>query len=64
MHRIRMQMVRHQWKITLVNLSSIDYSVINEYLRFSSFEPAYIHCESGALSTNPLPHGILTSCTQ
>ena len=42
------------------------HSVIKEYIYAfpvkNIFEPAYIHCESGALSTEPLPRGILTSC--
>ena len=37
-------------------------SVINEYLRLSSFELAFVLCESGALSTEPPPASILTSC--
>ena len=36
--------------------------VIKEYLRLSSFESTHIYCESGALSTEPLPRGIFTSC--
>ena len=36
--------------------------VIKKYLCLSSFEPAYIYCDSGALSTEPLPRGILTLC--
>ena len=27
--------------------------LIEEYLRLSNFEPAYIHCESGALDKAP-----------
>ena len=34
--------------------------VIKEYLRLSRFELAFVQCESGALSTEPLPHGILS----
>ena len=41
---------------------SSDASVIKEYLRLSSFELAFVLCESGALSTEPPPAGILTSC--
>ena len=36
--------------------------VIKEYLRLSSFELAFVLCESGALSTEPPPACILTSC--
>ena len=35
---------------------------IKQYLRLSSFELAFVRCESGALSTEPLPRGTLTSC--
>ena len=36
--------------------------LIKEYLGLSSFELAFVPCESGALSTEPPPAGILTSC--
>ena len=36
--------------------------LIKEYLRLSSFELAFVLCESGALSTEPPQAGILTSC--
>ena len=39
-------------------------TVIKEYLRLSSFELAFVLCESGALSTEPPPARILTAyCT-
>ena len=31
-------------------------------MRLSRFELAFVHCESGALSTEPLPRGTLSSC--
>ena len=31
-------------------------------MRISRFELACVHCESGALSTEPLPRGTLSSC--
>ena len=37
-------------------------TVIKEYLRYSSFEPTFIHCELSALFTEPLPRCTLTSC--
>ena len=52
------QQYRKQW-----HLSKKQYiSVIKEFLRLSSFELVFVHCESGALSTEPLPRGLLTSC--
>ena len=33
-------------------------------MRLSRFELAFVHCESGALSTEPLPCGTLSSSDQ
>ena len=59
-------------KISRAVITAILYKCLNSdfgtrkwikgYLRLSSFEPAYIHCESGALSTEPPPRGMLASC--
>ena len=41
-----------------VHLSERSCSIKN--MRFSRFEQAFVHCESGALSTDPMPRGTLS----
>ena len=57
----RVYMVTSLFRTSIVLYVRHTYCNIKN-LRLSRFELAYIHCESGALSTEPLPRGTLPSC--